>query len=107
MFTSPSQASLARHALPSKPDRASRWHPSFSTAGSTRFWKALDEVFPGTRHQRCWLHKTGNTLNKVPKSVQPAVKQDLREIWMAPDLKTAERALDVVFRGRRVLEQGP
>ena len=41
------------------------------------------------------VHKTGNVLNKVVKSIQPAVKQDLREIWMAPDLKAAERACDV------------
>jgi putative transposase len=51
--------------------------------GALGFWKALDEVFPGTRHQRCWFHKSGNVLNKVAKSIQPAVKQDLREIWMA------------------------
>src|ERR671912_1744070 len=68
--------------------------------GALGFWKALDEIFPGTRHQRCWFHKTGNVLNKVAKSLQPAVKQDLREIWMAPDLKApdlkaAERAFDV------------
>src|SRR5688500_18827776 len=50
--------------------------------GALGFWKALDAVFPGTRHQRCWFHKTGNVLNKVAKSIQPAVKQDLREIWM-------------------------
>jgi putative transposase len=62
--------------------------------GALGFWKALDEVFPGTCHQRCWFHKTGNVLNKVAKSIQPAVKQDLREIWMAPDLKTAQSALN-------------
>jgi transposase-like protein len=61
--------------------------------GALGFWKALDEVFPGTRHQRCWFHKTGNVINKVAKSIQPAVKRDLREIWMAPDRKTAEVAL--------------
>ncbi len=37
------------------------------------FWKALDEVFPGTRYQRCWVHKIANVLNKLPKSMQPAV----------------------------------
>ena len=63
--------------------------------GALGFWKALDEVFPGTRHQRCWFHKTGNVINKVAKSIQPAVKQDLREIWIAPDLKGAERAIDI------------
>ena len=59
--------------------------------GALGFWKALDEVFPGTRHQRCWFHKTGNVLNKVAKSIQPAVKQDLREIWMAPDPRRRRR----------------
>src|SRR5689334_18031776 len=63
--------------------------------GALGFWKALDEVLPGTRHQRCWFHKTGNVLNKVAKSVQPTMKQDLREIWMAPDRNTAEKALSV------------
>lgn len=67
--------------------------------GALGFWKALDEVLPGTRHQRCWVHKTGNVLNnvlnKVAKSVQPAMKQDLWEIRMAPDHKTAETAFDV------------
>ena len=38
--------------------------------GALGFWKALDEVFPGTRHQRCWVHKTVNVLDKVPLSVQ-------------------------------------
>jgi transposase-like protein len=63
--------------------------------GALGFWKALDEVSPGTRHQRCWFHKTGNVLNKVVKAVQPAMKQDRREIWMAPDRKAAETALTV------------
>jgi putative transposase len=63
--------------------------------GALGFWKALDEVLPGTRHQRCWFHKTGNVLNKVVQAVQPAMKQDLREIWMAPDRKAAETALTV------------
>src|SRR3712207_4398168 len=57
------------------------------------FWTALDEVFPGTRHQRCWLHKTANVLNKVPKSVQRAKKADLREIHGAPTRAAAETAI--------------
>ena len=61
--------------------------------GALGFWKALEEVFTTTRHQRCWQHKTVNVLNKVAKSVQPAMKQDLREIWMAPDRETAQTAL--------------
>lgn len=63
--------------------------------GALGFWKALDEIFPGARHQRCWFHKTANILNKAPKSVQPAMKTDLREISMAPDRKTAEAAIAV------------
>jgi putative transposase len=62
--------------------------------GALGFWKALDEVFPSTRHQRCWQHKILNVLNKVPKSVQPGMKADLREIWQAPDRARAEAALD-------------
>jgi transposase-like protein len=63
--------------------------------GALGFWKALDEVFPGTRHQRCWVHKTANVLNKAAKSVQPKMKEDLREVWRAPDRATAESAIDV------------
>jgi transposase-like protein len=62
--------------------------------GAMGFWKALDEVFPRTRHQRCWVHKTANVLNKLPKSMHPAVKADLREIWQAETRAAAETALD-------------
>ncbi|WP_121068538.1 IS256 family transposase [Chachezhania antarctica] len=62
--------------------------------GAMGFWKALDEVFPGTRHQRCWVHKTANVLNKLPKSMHPAVKTDLREIWQAETRAAAETAMD-------------
>src|ERR1019366_5760455 len=48
--------------------------------GALGFWKAIDEVFPGTRHQRCWVHKTANVLNKVALSVQANMKKDLREV---------------------------
>jgi transposase-like protein len=68
--------------------------PELATGdGALGFWKALEEVFPSTRHQRCWVHKTSNVLNKLPRSVQPAAKADLREIWMAPDRATAEAAI--------------
>ena len=63
--------------------------------GALGFWHALDEIFPGTRHQRCWVHKTANVLNKVAKSVQPAMKADLREIHGAPTRAAAEAAMDV------------
>ena len=61
--------------------------------GALGFWKALDEVFPATRHQRCWIHKAVNILNKLPKSLQANARQDLREIWLAPDRLTAEAAI--------------
>ena len=68
--------------------------PELATGdGALGFWKALEEVFPTTRHQRCWVHKVSNVMNKLPKSVQPAAKQDLREIWQAPDRATAEAAI--------------
>ena len=54
----------------------------------------MEEVFPGTRHQRCWTHKVSNVLNKVPKSMHPAVKADLREIWQAETRAAAETAAD-------------
>ena len=68
--------------------------PELATGdGALGFWKALDEVSPTTRHQRCTVHKTANVLDKLPKSVQPAAKSDLREIWKAPDRATAEAAI--------------
>ena len=61
--------------------------------GALGFWKALEEVFPATRHQRCWIHKAANVLDKMPKSLQANARQDLLEIWLAPDRATAEAAL--------------
>jgi transposase-like protein len=61
--------------------------------GALGFWKALDEAFPATRHQRCWLHKTLNVLDKFPKSMQPNAHKDLREIWLSPDRAAAEAAM--------------
>jgi len=63
--------------------------------GALGFWKALEEIFPSTRHQRCWQHKVLNVLNKVPKSVQPNMKNDLREVRDAPDRATAEAAMAI------------
>jgi len=68
--------------------------PELATGdGALGFWKALEEVWPTARHQRCTVHKTANVLDKVPKSVQPAARADLREVWMAPDRNTAEAAI--------------
>ncbi|TXF10006.1 IS256 family transposase [Pelomicrobium methylotrophicum] len=57
--------------------------------GALGFWAALDEVYPETRHQRCWVHKTANVLNALPKSLQAKAKADLHEIWMAPTREQA------------------
>jgi len=68
--------------------------PELATGdGALGFWKALDAVSPTTRHQRCTVHKTVNVMDKMPKSVQPAAKADLREVWAAPDRATAEAAI--------------
>ena len=63
--------------------------------GALGFWKALDEGLPTTRHQRCWLHKAANLLNKVPKSVQGAMKADIRQISAASTRAAAEAAIAV------------
>jgi transposase-like protein len=62
--------------------------------GALGFWKALGEIWPTTREQRCWVHKTANILNKLPKSQQPKAKRSLQEIWMAETSKDAEAAFD-------------
>lgn len=66
--------------------------------GALGFWKALRKVYPGTVHQRCWVHKTANVLNKVSKLVQPKVKQALHEIWMAPTKEDAYKAFEVALQ---------
>jgi transposase-like protein len=63
--------------------------------GAMSFWAALEEVYPDTRQQRCWMHKTGNVLNCVPKSIQPKIKQALHEIWQAETRQDAYRAFDL------------
>ena len=63
--------------------------------GALGFWKALDEVWPTTRAQRCWVHKTANVLNKLPNSLHAKAKHALHDIWMAETRKDAEAALDV------------
>ena len=62
--------------------------------GAMGFWKALDESFPGTRHQRCWFHKISNVLNKFPKSMAPAVKSDLQNIHHAETRADAVTAIE-------------
>ena len=62
--------------------------------GALGFWAALRKVFPETREQRCWVHKTANVLNKMPKSVQPKAKADIHEIWMSDTRAAAEKAFE-------------
>ena len=57
--------------------------------GALGFWAALEEVFPTTRRQRCWVHKTANILDKLPKKVQPHAKSMIHEMYMAPTKKDA------------------
>ena len=62
--------------------------------GALGFWKALKQIYPATRWQRCWVHKTANVLNKLPKSLQSKAKKLLHEIWMAPGREEADKSFD-------------
>ena len=62
--------------------------------GALGFWQALTKVFPRTRHQRCWVHKTANILDKLPKSIQPRAKEMLHAIWMAATREDALKAFE-------------
>ncbi|MEU0413544.1 IS256 family transposase [Streptomyces griseorubiginosus] len=61
--------------------------------GALGFWKALAEVFPDTREQRCWVHKTANVLDAMPKSAQPGAKKAIQDIYNAEDRDHAEAAV--------------
>ena len=62
--------------------------------GALGFWPALEKVWPSCRAQRCWVHKTANILDKLPKKLQPEAKERLHNIWMADTRKEAEAAFD-------------
>ena len=69
--------------------------PKMATGdGALGFWKALPQMFPATTAQRCWVHKTANALDKLPKSLQPAAKDKLHEIWMSATKADATKAFD-------------
>jgi putative transposase len=69
--------------------------PELATGdGALGFWAALEEEFPQTRHQRCWVHKTANLLDKMPKSVQPDAKKLIHEMYMAPTRAAATKAYE-------------
>jgi putative transposase len=63
--------------------------------GALGFWAALRKVFPKTCEQRCWVHKTANVLNKLPRSVQAKAKNDIHDIWMAETREEAQKAFDL------------
>jgi putative transposase len=70
--------------------------PKLATGdGALGFWKAVSEVWPSTREQRCWVHKTANVLDKLPKRLQPAAKEKLHQIWMADTREHAQQAFDL------------
>jgi transposase-like protein len=79
--------SLRQRGLPTAPKLA-------IGDGALGFWGALSKIYPETRHQRCWVHKTANVLNKLPKSMQSKVKASLHEIWMASTREDAYKAFD-------------
>jgi putative transposase len=66
--------------------------------GALGFWKALSKVYDNTRWQRCWVHKTANVLNKLPKSLQAKAKEKLHQIWMAPEKAEAQIHFDDFIR---------
>ena len=70
--------------------------PKLATGdGALGFWKAIAQVYPQTREQRCWVHKTANVLDKLPKRLQPEAKEKLHQIWMAPTKADADQAFDL------------
>jgi len=70
--------------------------------GALGFWKALGEVWPKTREQRCWVHKTANVLNRLPKSQHAKAKRALQAIWMAETKTDADAAFDAFIESYQV-----
>jgi hypothetical protein len=97
---------LKRRGLTTVPQIAVAKPALAKAGGALGFWKALGEVWPTTREQRCWVHKTANILNKMPKSLHTKAKRSLQEIWMAETKKDAVKALEapVQARGRLFVE---
>jgi transposase-like protein len=76
--------------------------PKLATGdGALGFWKALPQVYSTTREQRCWVHKTANVLDKLPKRLQPEAKHKLHQIWMAQTRADAEQAFDLFLETYR------
>jgi putative transposase len=66
--------------------------------GALGFWNAVTKIYPESKHQRCWFHKMGNVLDKLPKSQQGRTKLMLHEIWMAATREDAYQAFDAFIR---------
>jgi transposase-like protein len=82
--------------------RGLKLFPKLATGdGALGFWAALRKVYPETREQRCWVHKTANVLNKMPKSVQPRAKAALHEIWMSATRAASSKAFDTFLEKYR------
>ncbi|MGG2141831.1 IS256 family transposase [Symbiopectobacterium sp. RP] len=72
--------------------------PKLATGdGALGFWNAMAKIFPDTQHQRCWVHKTANVLASLLKAMQPKVKAELREVWLAKSRDAANEAFDVLL----------
>ncbi len=84
-----------REVLLGLKDRGLKKPPKLAVGdGALGFWAALSAVYPETRGQRCWMHKSGNVLNYLPKSSQPKAKEGPHEIWKAETRERAERVFD-------------
>lgn len=76
-------------------DRGLTTAPKLAIAdGALGFWAAIEEVFPSAKQQRCWVHKTANVLDKLPKKLQPKAKESIHEIYLAPTKEDALKAYD-------------
>ncbi len=76
----------------------SRGMNSLALAIGDGVWIGLEETYPETRQQRCWMHKTGHVLNTLPKLLQPKAKQALHDIWQADTRDNAEKALELFVK---------
>lgn len=76
-------------------ERGLTFSPKLATSdGALCFLSALSKVYPACRHQRCWVHKTANIVNKLLKCMQPKVKEALYDIWMAESRDKAKGAFE-------------
>ena len=93
---------MAHLAARSEAARAGNWPELAVADGALGFWKALGEVWPKTREQRCWVHKTANVLNRLPKSQHVKAKRALQVIWMAETKTDADAAFDAFIESYEV-----